>query len=66
LRTLAEFVAARLATNPRDAAGAYVFFGGGVAITPFSEGLEAFCFGGPAFFGLRSSRLPRCWPFGMV
>lgn len=44
----------------------YGFLGGGAATTPFSEGLEAFCLGGPAFFGLRSSRLPRCWPLDML
>ncbi len=34
------------------------YFLGGVGGAPFAEGLEAFCLGGPAFFGFRSSLLP--------
>lgn len=34
------------------------FLGGGVGCAPFAEGLEAFCLGGPAFFGFRISLLP--------
>ena len=33
----------------------WCYFFGGVGETPFAEGLDAFCLGGPAFFGLRTS-----------
>jgi hypothetical protein len=29
-------------------------------LLPFVDGFEAFCFGGPAFFGFRASLLPFC------
>jgi hypothetical protein len=34
------------------------FFFGGVGGAPFAEGLDAFCLGGAAFFGFRTSLLP--------
>ena len=35
-------------------------------LLPFVEGLDAFCFGGPTFFGFLASLLPLCWPLAML